>query len=105
MAKPTGINRREFVSATALAGAGVVAAPAGVALHRLAGRPHDPTGSETVRDLAILENVEPSANEDVLLRMQRELVRAMGKPVEERRWVMVIDTRKCVGCVRAPWAV
>jgi molybdopterin-containing oxidoreductase family iron-sulfur binding subunit len=30
--------------------------------------------------------------------MQDELRRAMAKPVEDRRWRMVIDTRKCVGC-------
>jgi molybdopterin-containing oxidoreductase family iron-sulfur binding subunit len=30
--------------------------------------------------------------------MQRELVKAMAKPVEKRRWIMVIDVRKCVGC-------
>lgn len=36
--------------------------------------------------------------EDVLVRMQRELQRALEKPISERRWVMVIDLRKCVGC-------
>lgn len=36
--------------------------------------------------------------EDVLLRMHRELQRAIEKPVDQRRWVMVIDLRKCVGC-------
>ncbi|TAK26314.1 MAG: 4Fe-4S dicluster domain-containing protein [Chloroflexota bacterium] len=30
--------------------------------------------------------------------MQRELQRAIAKPVEQRRWGMVIDLRKCVGC-------
>ena len=35
---------------------------------------------------------------DVLERMRRELVRALEKPRAERRWVMVIDLRKCVGC-------
>lgn len=30
--------------------------------------------------------------------MQAELKKALAKPVEERRWMMVIDTRKCVGC-------
>ncbi len=33
-----------------------------------------------------------------LLRMQRELQRALKKPIEQRRWVMVIDLRKCIGC-------
>lgn len=36
--------------------------------------------------------------ESDMLRMQRELLRAMEKPVGERRWVMVIDLRKCSGC-------
>jgi Fe-S-cluster-containing dehydrogenase component len=35
---------------------------------------------------------------DPLVRMQSELKRALAKPVEQRRWVMVIDVRKCVGC-------
>ncbi|MGD9817690.1 MAG: 4Fe-4S dicluster domain-containing protein [Desulfomonilaceae bacterium] len=30
--------------------------------------------------------------------MQRELERAMAKPLEKRKWIMVIDTRRCVGC-------
>ncbi|ADR35890.1 phenylacetyl-CoA:acceptor oxidoreductase PadC subunit [Oceanithermus profundus DSM 14977] len=38
------------------------------------------------------------AQEDVLLRMQRDLQRALTKPIDQRRWGMVIDTRKCVGC-------
>lgn len=35
---------------------------------------------------------------DVLERMRAELKRALEKPVKDRRWVMVIDLRKCVGC-------
>ncbi len=35
---------------------------------------------------------------DVLERMRRELVRALERPRAARRWVMVIDLRKCVGC-------
>lgn len=34
-----------------------------------------------------------------LERMQGDLKRALVKPVEERRWVMVIDLQKCVGCI------
>ena len=40
----------------------------------------------------------PTEGESDMLRMQRELVSAMGKPVGERKWVMVIDLRKCSGC-------
>lgn len=35
---------------------------------------------------------------DVLERMRVELLGALDKPPAERRWVMVIDLRKCVGC-------
>jgi Fe-S-cluster-containing dehydrogenase component len=35
---------------------------------------------------------------DVILRMQDDLRRALQKAPEERRWIMVIDLRKCVGC-------
>lgn len=41
---------------------------------------------------------EPSDHEDYLVRMLRDVRRALQKPVEQRRWVMVIDLRKCVGC-------
>ena len=41
---------------------------------------------------------DPLAPEDVLVRMERELRRALAKPREQRRWVMVIDLRRCVGC-------
>ncbi|MBI4280453.1 MAG: 4Fe-4S dicluster domain-containing protein [Armatimonadetes bacterium] len=35
---------------------------------------------------------------DEILRMQAEVRRALQKPVEQRSWIMVIDTRKCTGC-------
>lgn len=40
----------------------------------------------------------PHPGEDPLIRMMRDLQRALAKPVEERKWSMVIDLRKCVGC-------
>lgn len=36
--------------------------------------------------------------EDILLTMQRDLAKALQKPPGKRRWGMLIDTRKCVGC-------
>ncbi|MBI5288741.1 MAG: 4Fe-4S dicluster domain-containing protein [Chloroflexi bacterium] len=42
--------------------------------------------------------VSPLAQENLLLRMQDDLKRAMAKPIEQRRWIMVIDQEKCVGC-------
>jgi hypothetical protein len=32
-----------------------------------------------------------------LIRMQKELKRAMEKPIDQRKWIMVIDLRKCIG--------
>ena len=36
--------------------------------------------------------------EDLLVIMQRDLARALTKPLEKRRWGMLIDTHKCIGC-------
>lgn len=33
-----------------------------------------------------------------VVRMQEELKRAMDKPIEQRKWIMVIDLEKCIGC-------
>lgn len=40
----------------------------------------------------------PGTEPDVLIRMQGDVQRALAKKPAERRWVMVIDLRKCVGC-------
>lgn len=93
-----GMERREFIRAAGLVGAGTAASVAVVAKHRKDQKGDDPTGPDTVRSNDPLKNVPSAASEDVLLRMQRDLTRAMAKPVEQRHWVMVIDQRKCVGC-------
>lgn len=36
--------------------------------------------------------------EDSILRMMRDLQRALSKPLAQRKWNMVIDLRKCVAC-------
>src|SRR5688500_10760452 len=83
------LNRREAVKAGALVAAGAAVAMTGVTRHRARTPTPDPVGKRTIRSLTVLNNVKPQPDEDVLLRMQRELVRAMAKPVEQRRWVMV----------------
>lgn len=35
---------------------------------------------------------------DIILTMRADLARALGRTDRERRWAMLIDTRKCVGC-------
>lgn len=92
------MTRREAIHAGALAGAGIAGAGALVLSDRLSEKTSDPQGEGTIVRLSVLNNVPAAPNEDVLLRMQRDLKRAMAKPMEQRRWVMVIDTRKCIGC-------
>lgn len=50
------------------------------------------------KQLAPLPAAADLPEADILLRMQADLRRALQKPVSERRWVMVIDLRKCIGC-------
>ena len=42
--------------------------------------------------------VEAKEGSDPIIRMQAELQKALQKKPAERRWVMVIDLRRCVGC-------
>ncbi len=46
----------------------------------------------------LVSNAPMIPQQDALVRMQDDLKRALQKPVNQRRWVMVIDLRKCVGC-------
>jgi len=39
-----------------------------------------------------------STRGEELTRMREDLRRALKKPVEQRRWVMVINTKRCTGC-------
>ncbi len=76
-------SRREFFKAFLTAA--VTAAAAGKLANAEAA-----SGDESLPELA--------EGEAVLLRMQRDLQRALKKPVAERKWAMVIDVRKCIGC-------
>lgn len=93
-----GLSRRDVVRAGVLVGGAAALAGTGVVTARAGTDTGDPVGPGTRRQLKVLSNIAPEVDEDVLLRMQRDLVKAMAKPVEQRRWIMVIDTRKCVGC-------
>ncbi|MCE7937322.1 (4Fe-4S)-binding protein [bacterium] len=83
------VDRRGFLKATgaALAFLGALeAAPETVARSLEA----------TLPERADVPGAGPDA--DVLIRMQADLRRALEKSPAERHWIMVIDTRKCVGC-------
>ena len=92
------LSRRDLVRGAALAAVGVTASVASVTTARIAPRKHDATGPATARQFPEPTTVPLDGDVDPLIRMQADLRRAMAKPVEERRWTMVIDTRKCVGC-------
>ncbi len=75
---------------------------AGLILALLSGR-HGAAQEQPVKEspaeaLKLPDLPPPQPNEDVLIRMMRDLQRALKKPMEQRQWVMVIDLRKCVGC-------
>jgi molybdopterin-containing oxidoreductase family iron-sulfur binding subunit len=90
----TRVDKREFLKGAlaALLGAGAVAT---------VGCSRSPQPKS--RDLLPVLKDRPlppagAATDDHILRMTTELERALAKPLAERRWGMVIDLRKCVGC-------
>ncbi|GAB4160568.1 MAG: 4Fe-4S dicluster domain-containing protein [Candidatus Promineifilaceae bacterium] len=90
----TDIGRRQFlrnlIGAVSVGAAGAV--PVGKALAEKTAA----TTASIARQIG--DVIEVDGDADVLERMRADLSRAMKKPVAERRWVMVIDLRKCVGC-------
>jgi len=46
----------------------------------------------------ILNYPEPFEGGNLLERMRADLKRALQKPMEKRKWIMVIDLQKCIGC-------
>jgi molybdopterin-containing oxidoreductase family iron-sulfur binding subunit len=56
-----------------------------------------PVTTEKLVDF-IVNGAPVGTPEDPLLRMQEDLKRAVQKPLDQRRWIMVMDLRKCVGC-------
>lgn len=88
------LNRRDFLKMAALAG---VSGLAGTMLNSpdTAAKEDDTLEAPAV-DLSSLPLEIVNKNE--LLRMQQDLQRALKKPRGARRWAMVLDLRKCVGC-------
>jgi Fe-S-cluster-containing dehydrogenase component len=95
-ATPMGRNR--FLAQVAsMIGLGALAMPSLVR----AGLEAVAEGRTEAADASFL-NEGPEFDEDeaanIIVRMQRELRQAMRKPIAQRKWVMVIDLRKCTGC-------
>ena len=83
-----GLTRRETFRTGALVVGTVAVAGVAVGAARASGVTGDPVGQGTRRLLPVMVNIPAQPHEDVLLRMQRDLVKAMKKPVEQRITVM-----------------
>jgi molybdopterin-containing oxidoreductase family iron-sulfur binding subunit len=80
------LSRKDFLKIGSVAGLALAVAsvPAAAAL-----------AGEEKKEISKLKY---KAGDDILLRMQDDLSRALLKPLKERKWTMTIDLRKCVGC-------
>ncbi len=88
-------KRRLFLRGLAGAGGAAVAL---AAIKKLDASPEAALAEHNARiQDAINANADPAAL-DLLERMRMGLVAALKKPADQRRWIMVIDLRKCVGC-------
>ncbi len=94
MGETVSVRRRAFLEKVA----STVFAGMVLAGTKLAARPAAASPTASPAEPPPPFRVGPEASEDVLIRMQRDLERALRKPVAQRKWGMVIDTRKCVGC-------
>ena len=87
------MDRRDF-----LVGAGA-AAVAGTAVLTAAGDGPPAEAQGQVAALAAAPGRTPQTQRGTeLLRMQEDIKRALAKPEAQRRWVMVVNTKKCTGC-------
>lgn len=91
---PASRSRRGFLRGLVGSAGAVMAAPV---LDLLDSNPDQVLAQYEAQIQAAAAGADP-ATLDILERMRQELVRALAKPVEQRRWIMVIDQRKCVGC-------
>ena len=80
------LTRKEFLKLGATSAGAIVLSEAIVAKKVFA-------GEEPVQGRPLFKK-----GEDMLLRMQDDLNRALSKPRENRSWSMLIDLHKCVGC-------
>ncbi len=80
------LTRKEFLKLGATSAGAIVLSEAIVAKKVFA-------GEEPVQVKPVFKK-----GDDMLLRMQDDLNRALSKPRENRSWSMLIDLHKCVGC-------
>lgn len=91
-------DRRAFLSAGLIVAAGAAAGAVALATAKRGRRGDDAKGEASRIKLPVLASIAVNDHSDPLLVMQKELAVTMDKPAEDRHWMMVIDSRKCVGC-------
>lgn len=88
------VSRRKFLKLAGAAGA--VTLTAGLSGLKDAVAKNQAFSPQVEADLSKLPD-EIMQKSDTL-KMQRDLLKALNKPRGERKWAMVLDLRKCVGC-------
>ncbi len=83
-------DRRAFLS-KALASAGGAAA-------FMVGFPSQAEAIPRAEAQAVLSRTGTGPQRNALERMLGDLERALAKPMDQRKWIMVIDLGKCIGC-------
>ena len=98
--KPANGERRGFLKWLGLAAAVAVGGAGRAAVTEAASSRQTPANQGPAGATITVPSAPGTSpgHENILLRMQADLKRALAKPIEQRRWIMVIDQRKCVGC-------
>lgn len=83
-------DRRNFLHASLVAAAGLT----------VFGSLHEKKAfaAEETQQALLREYPKSFPDGSQLERMRKELLESLRKPVSERKWIMVIDQQKCVGC-------
>ncbi|KJS21243.1 MAG: (4Fe-4S)-binding protein [Clostridiaceae bacterium BRH_c20a] len=85
------MDRRSLIKAGVTVGSGVLLASAIKTSTSVA----DVVGGKSTQ----IKDLPKGMADDEFSRMQTELLKALAKPETENHWIMVIDQRKCVGCI------
>jgi len=91
------ISRLDFVKKASMASFGALAITSVVKATTSKSKSTKPVLPKKSKD-PIVQSFLSGDVENIKLRMQDDIRRALKKPVEQRKWAMVIDLRKCVGC-------
>ena len=88
-------GRRDFLKMTGSALALAAAAQLDARVQTVAAAVSPPAEIKPPHMASLISGL---GDQDILIRMQAELRKALTKPMEERHWSMVINLRRCVGC-------